>query len=185
MIRLRRISFLKGNFSLVKGAPRSFLVGTLFSEAFTNGWTIMKPTSTCITFRHLSCGFSDGKNVYTCFRCDFTLCVGCVKAVGGEDALATATSAASVTAAFDEASISDTKMGGNGLKISVNVRTWHHPKAGPRLGVYFFRFCCATDLGCLAGKLPTCGPPLSGAQYKSYFTSSQYSFIFPPHRRPS
>ena len=47
-------------------------------------------------------GFSDGKNVYTCFRCDFTLCVGCVKAVGGEDALATVTSAASVTAAFDE-----------------------------------------------------------------------------------
>ena len=46
--------------------------------------------------------FSDGKNVYTCFRCDFTLCVGCVKAVGGEDALATVTSAASVTARFDE-----------------------------------------------------------------------------------
>lgn len=49
--------------------------------------------------------FSDGKNVYTCFRCDFTLCVGCVKAVGGEDALATVTSAASVTAAFDEATV--------------------------------------------------------------------------------
>ena len=46
---------------------------------------------------------SDGKNVYTCFRCDFTLCVGCVKAVGGEDALAAVTSAASVSAAFDEA----------------------------------------------------------------------------------
>ena len=57
-----------------------------------------------VRYRYHSVHCSDGKNVYTCFRCDFTLCVCCVKGVGGEGALATVASASSD---FDQVRVRD------------------------------------------------------------------------------